>query len=220
VDHESPELIEAQMNETKQSLTEKVAALENQVVGTIQSATSAVQETVDSVQSVIHDTVESVKDTVEGVKDTVEGSVTSMQEGVMHAFDVTDRVREHPWPLLGGAAAAGFVTGLLVFRKSEPSAPPVPHGYMPFVSAPPTARAAAPEGPPETPRKPGWLDELFDMAGREVRQLGERALNQALAAVKQNIDQGLPALINNVLHVSDKTAEPARANGASYPRTV
>src|SRR2546421_7432883 len=100
------------MHQTRQSLADKVAALENQVVGTVQSATCAVQETVESVTS-------AVQDTVCTVKETVEGSVSSVSEGVMHAFDIRHHVDQNPWLMVGGAAAAGFVTGLLVFRENK-----------------------------------------------------------------------------------------------------
>ena len=43
--NESPELIEQRMQETRNSLTEKVAMLEDHVVGTVQTATSAVKDT-------------------------------------------------------------------------------------------------------------------------------------------------------------------------------
>src|SRR5438270_4131823 len=107
------------MHETRQSLADKVAALENQVVGTVQSAASAVQDTVESVKSAVQDTVCSVKETVGDVKDTVQDSVSSVSEGVMSAFDIRRHVDENPWLMLGGAAAAGFVTGLLVFREEK-----------------------------------------------------------------------------------------------------
>ena len=64
MDHETPDLIEAQMAETRQSLTDKVAALEDSVVGTMQNATAAVSDTVQSVKDAVGDTVNAVKDNV------------------------------------------------------------------------------------------------------------------------------------------------------------
>jgi hypothetical protein len=57
MDRESTELIKQDMNETRQSLTDKVAALEQHVVGTLHDATSAVQETVCTVKTALKDTV-------------------------------------------------------------------------------------------------------------------------------------------------------------------
>jgi len=239
VDSESPELIEQEMHKTRQSLTDKVAALEQQVVGTIQSATSVVQDTVESVKSAVHETVASVKDTVEDVKDTVEESVSNVQEGVMHTLDVGARVRENPWTMLGGATAAGFVTGLLVFRGRLAGTSSL-FGALPFTGTPTYARANSPvhappaaatppqpreQQPVAEPRRPGWVDELLDMAGREAKKLGEAALASVVASLQQNINQNLPHLIDNLLHVPNRAESGAagqRANGShpSSPRTV
>ena len=99
--NESPELIEQQMHQTRQSLTEKVAALENQVVGTVQSAASAVQETVESVKSVVTDTVSTVKETVGDVKDTVEGTLLNVAVTATSVVNATLQVAvpEQPPPL-------------------------------------------------------------------------------------------------------------------------
>ena len=112
MDRESPELIEREMEETRESLTEKVSLLEHQVVDKLQSATDAVQDTVQSVRS-------AVQDTVAAVTDTVKSSVESVSDGMKEALDVKKHVREYPWAMVGGAAAAGFVTGLLVFRSEQ-----------------------------------------------------------------------------------------------------
>ena len=67
MDRESPEVIEKEMQTTRESLTEKVSLLEQQVVGTLQSSTTAVQDTVESVKSAVQDTVDSVTGSVSGV---------------------------------------------------------------------------------------------------------------------------------------------------------
>lgn len=237
MDRESPEVIEREMEHTRKSLTDKVAALETQVVGTIQTATNAVQDTVQSVKSAVEETVQAVKGTVTDVKDTVQESVSSVQEGVMHTFDVRRHVDENPWTMVGGAAVAGFLTGLVVFRGGGSSSgggiagmfgsPMFGHASYTPTPAPAAApaRAYAPEREEprrEEPKKPGWMDELFDRAGREVSKLAEAALASVVASVRQNIDQGLPKLINNALHIPDRgEATPAagRANGPSQ-RTV
>ena len=51
----TPEQIQAEMNQTRESLTDKVAALENQVVGTVQTAADTLTGTVASVKSLITD---------------------------------------------------------------------------------------------------------------------------------------------------------------------
>lgn len=84
MDHEAPELIEDQMHQTRESLTEKVATLEQTVVGTLQSAQSAVEDTVHTVKSAVQDTL-----------------------------DISRHIRDNPWTFVAGAAVVGFVTGAL-----------------------------------------------------------------------------------------------------------
>jgi len=156
MDSESPEVIEQQMEETRSSLTEKVAALESQVVGTVQTATQAVQDTVSTVKSAVQETVstvkESVQESVAAVKETVQGSVDAVKENVKETFDVTHHVQENPYLMVGGAVVAGLITGLLVFRKDEDrvaanmavSGDGVPLSYPPdFDGAPVRAREPA-----------------------------------------------------------------------------
>jgi ElaB/YqjD/DUF883 family membrane-anchored ribosome-binding protein len=100
MDNEPEDVIKHQMLETRQSLAEKLETLEQQVVGTVQSATTAVTDTVETVKEAVQQTVEtakaSVRETVDAVKET---------------FDVTEQVRKHPWIMVGGSVALGYVAG-------------------------------------------------------------------------------------------------------------
>ena len=93
---DDPEVIRAQMQETRTALTEKLEALEHQVVDTVQATTSTVAETVQQVKAAVEDTVGTVKDTVQsavgGVKESVQGAVSS----VAGVFDVRRHVRRLP----------------------------------------------------------------------------------------------------------------------------
>src|SRR5579885_2433435 len=113
MDHESPEVIEHEMEQTRASLTDKVAALEQQVLGTIQNASDTVSNIVDTVKTVVPETLTSVKD-------TLTESVSEVSEKVRSAFDVSQHTRDYPWAMVGGSTALGFVTGLLVFGRSTP----------------------------------------------------------------------------------------------------
>ncbi len=182
MDSQSSELIEKEMQLTRESLTEKVSLLEQQVVDQFQSTTGAVQETVDSVKTAVQDTVESVTG-------TLKDSVTSITEGVKKALDVTGRVREHPWPMVGGAAVAGLVTGLIALRRHD----------RPAAIEAASQRPAFLPAQPAMARRSGWLDELLEMAGREVRKLAEQALTTATSSIKQSMSDGLPKLIENAM---------------------
>jgi len=195
MDRESPELIEREMEETRESLTEKVSLLEQQVVGTLQSATSAVQDTVQTVRC-------AVQDTVAAVTGTVKQSVDSVSEGMKEALDVKKHVREYPWAMVGGAAAAGFVTGLLVFRGEQStrrSAMPMAAGGSHPAFTPLTAPAPSPVQHSAASQRPGWLNDLFEIAGREIKKIAEQALATTTASLKQTVETGIPKLIETAL---------------------
>jgi ElaB/YqjD/DUF883 family membrane-anchored ribosome-binding protein len=205
MDRESPELIEREMEETRESLTEKVSLLEQKVVGKLESATDAVQDTVQSVRS-------AVQDTVAAVTGTVKHSVESMSEGVKEALDVKKHVRENPWAMVGGAATLGFVTGLLVFGRgssARAARPMAAGGSQPAF----TPLAAAPQ-------RPAWLNDLFEIAGREIKKVAEQALATTTASLKQTVETGIPKLIDSALpNVGPKEAceeEKHFGNGPTY----
>jgi ElaB/YqjD/DUF883 family membrane-anchored ribosome-binding protein len=211
MDRESPELIEREMEETRESLTEKVSLLEEKVVGKLESATDAVQDTVETVRS-------AVEDTVAAVSGTVKHSVESVSEGVKEALDVKKHVREHPWAMLGGAATVGFVTGLLVFGRrssttSRAARPMAAGGTQPAFT--PVAAAA----PAPAPQRPAWLSDLFELAGREIKKIAELALASTTASLKQTVETGIPKLIDSALpEVGKKEAcdETHHGNGPTY----
>jgi len=200
VDSESPELIEQQMEQTRESLTEKVSLLEQQVVGTIQSATEAVHDTVHSVKSAVEDTMAAVSG---GVKNSVE----SVSEGVKEALDMRKHVREHPLPMLGGAAALGLITGLLVFRRPAAASPGPMAGPAFVPMSAPVAAMAAP--------RPAWLNDLFEIAGRELKKLAEHAIARASTAIHKEVEEGIPKLIDRALPELPTVAH--RGNGMFQP---
>lgn len=215
MDREPSDLIEQEMQETRVSLTDKVAALEQQVMGTIQNATDAVSTTVDQVKSVVQDTLTSVKDTASDVKQSVADSVQNVSDRVESAFDFSRRTREHPWAMVGGAGLVGFVTGLLVSGRSSRSRP-VPTLYTSAAS--PMAAMRAPEPAPQPARRPAWLDDLLERAGSEVRKLGEEALGVAVASVRQSVHTELPRLIDSF--TSAGSGRPESTPAAGYPRAT
>jgi len=208
VDREQPELIEREMEQTRESLTEKVSLLEQKVVGNIQSATDAVQDTVQCVKS-------AVQDTVQAVTGTVSHSVESLTDGVKEVLDIRKHTRENPWAMVGGATVAGFVTGLLVFRRASSGASLGAYTPMPFTSQP--GGAAAPAAAPAASQRPAWLNDLFDMAGQEIKKLAEQALATATASLKQTVETGIPKLIDRAVpDVGACPTDQAAGDGAGH----
>jgi ElaB/YqjD/DUF883 family membrane-anchored ribosome-binding protein len=97
------------MEETRSSLADKIDLLENQVLGTVETASTA------------------VTDTVEHVKETVSETVTETVETVKEAFNVRKHIENHPWAAFGGSVATGYALGcLLTSPKQETLAVPAP----------------------------------------------------------------------------------------------
>jgi ElaB/YqjD/DUF883 family membrane-anchored ribosome-binding protein len=132
------EVIHHQMEGTRASLAGKIETLENQVLGTVQTAASTVTETVEDVKGVVGTVTESVQEAVQSVKET---------------FNLAEQTRRHPWPMLGGSVAAGFLGGWLLgpSRRKEEERAPGPYQAAPFVS--PLASTAAPAPIAEKPEE-------------------------------------------------------------------
>jgi ElaB/YqjD/DUF883 family membrane-anchored ribosome-binding protein len=185
----TPEEIEQEMLQTRESLTEKVAALETQVAGTVQNAADTVTGTVEAVKSLIT--------TAPGaVSDTVKQAAAAVGESMKETFDITGHVRRNPWASVGASAGLGFLVGLIVFRDRTT---PV------FAAAAPTP--ATPVG--SAPRQPGVFDEFIGMIGRKAKDLAETAIESASASLMANIQEGVPKLVNDAAsRLTDTGAEP------------
>ena len=101
---DNTEAIKHQMDETRHALAEKVGMLEQQVCDTVQGAVNTVENVKRSVESTVQTVKDSVRDTVESVQDTL---------------DVRRQVDRHPWMMMAGAVAVGYVGGYLCCQATE-----------------------------------------------------------------------------------------------------
>jgi hypothetical protein len=92
--NDTPEIVRQQMEQTRSQLVEKLESLELQVSETVKSTGTAVNATVEAVQ----ETVESVT-----------GAVQSAVQSVSNAFDVRRQFDRHPWLILSGSVALGYL---------------------------------------------------------------------------------------------------------------
>jgi hypothetical protein len=105
------------MEKTRSALTEKLEALESQVVEktkpvaeAVERASAAAADIVENVKETVQevkDTVHGVKETVHGVKETVEETVTS----VSAAFNIRRHAERNPWIAVSVATLAGYLVG-------------------------------------------------------------------------------------------------------------
>lgn len=179
-----PEVARQQMDDTRASLTDKLGTLEQHVVDTVQGATDAVADTVENVKDAVHETVENVKDTL----------------------NISLQVRRHPWGMMVGSVALGYLGGYLLYRagsaRAKPSdltsQPPAPDR----VTTPPNGvstrhRSAGTSGDkpaPEAargPSEPGWLSGAKAQFGPEITKLKELVVGTVLSAVRDMITQAV-----------------------------
>lgn len=194
--NKTPEQIEREMLETRESITEKVAALENQVVGTLQTAANTVNGTVEAVKSLVTHAPEAVSDSIKQAASTV-------REVVKDTFNVSDYVERHPWTCVGAAAMLGCITSWLVSRFTDGTVA--------------EAGAAAAPSPVAAPayRAPGVFDKVFEMLGDRAKELAETAVNSVSASLKSTIEEKVPTLIDQAAsHLTEPSTEPA------YPPTA
>ena len=207
---ESPEVIEQKMVETRDSLAQKVSALETQVTDTIQSATSTVSNMVEQVKTAVPDTIATMKDSFAEVKESV-------TEQMKATFDVSQHTRDRPWAMVGGAAALGFIGGMILFRRSYGPPQPAQAKMASSTFAAPTTPA-----PAAAPMKlPGWLDQivgrLADKVSEEVRKLGEVAVATASASLQQTVERALPTLLGSLSAESRVTNRISEAEHNGVP---
>jgi ElaB/YqjD/DUF883 family membrane-anchored ribosome-binding protein len=190
-ENKTPDQIQDEMARTRASITEKVATLENQVIGTAQTAAST-----------ISGTVEAVKSLVEAAPDAVKQAATAVTETVKSAFNISGTIRDNPWTAVSVSAGLGFITGLIVFRDHAAAVVPVP--AMP-VASPPSG-------------KPGVFDELLSMLGRKARVVAENLIDSATAAVNDNVRANVPKLVDAAAEMATDrlgaaASGPPRAGG-------
>jgi ElaB/YqjD/DUF883 family membrane-anchored ribosome-binding protein len=193
MDNEPEEVIKHQMLETRASLAEKLETLEQQVVGTVQSATNAAADTVESIKEAVEQTIEqarsSVHETIEAVKET---------------FDLPHHVRAHPWAMLGGSVALGYASGRLLGRARHAT----DKGYLEGAPSLSTLAAhpkserdgglasslspASREAPSSLSAQPGVLSELGETFKTEITKLKGLALGTMLGVVRDMVTSSAP----------------------------
>jgi len=196
MDNES-EVIHQQMDETRSALQDKLETLEQQVKNTVQDATDAVSDTVATVKDAVEDTVETVKDTVHDTVETVKGT-----------FDIVGHVQAHPWPMVLGATAVGFVVGRLLSPRLSPSTSSVaelanrPVG-IPTGNGFAMAQHAMIE--PAEPKK-SWWSWLNDHYGEEIGRLKGLALGTIGGMVRDMATASAPpSMATQIKEVVDST---------------
>ncbi len=165
-----------EIDSTRSDLSEKLGALEDRVMDTVQSA----QETVE-------DSIQIAKDTVASVE---------------RIFDIKHHVEQHPWPMLGGCFLAGLALGTLFYRawrRPTPSPGP-PAGKQPAYSPGPGLPAdlrgngsmgsAAPQ--PRSQEPPPSRPGVFDLFHDEITQVQGMAIGYVMRLARDAMKDAVP----------------------------
>jgi len=200
---EKMEATRRQMDETRASLVAKIDTLESKVAETVQGATDtvdAVKQSVAGATDAVGATVESVKESVESTVDSVKQSMSATMETVTDYLDVSAHVDHHPWLMLGGAAALGYVGGCLLnpptqsgsvsewARASSKEGHANGHGSH-GASRPHNGRGKKHEARPQT----SWLQSLASKYQPELDKFKNMAVGTLMGAIHDWLAPKIPS---------------------------
>jgi len=171
------DMIRDQMAETRTSLTEKIDKLQEQVLGTVEGTTRTVTQTVEAVQEAVQDTVGSVKESFQDTVDTVKS-----------AFDLSEQMNKHPWLMMGGAVAVGFLGGRMLLGHDYKALPPPSDGSAPR-RPPSRTEATTAAVSSAASATAGWLEEL---AAPLLKQAEQMALGMLAGVASDLIHSSAP----------------------------
>jgi ElaB/YqjD/DUF883 family membrane-anchored ribosome-binding protein len=192
-----PDEIRHRIEETRSSLTERLEMLEHQVKQTVSGATGAVK-----------DTVQTVRDTVEGTVEAVKQKVEQTVESVRQTLDVRRQVEQHPWAMVGGSIALGYLAGRVLPRDLQPIGPsssgyPLADQYSTqradpiagkdrFQSAGDAFREEISEEVSGASGGPSFWGDLVRQFAPEIDQVKRMAIGTAAGLVRDLIKEAVP----------------------------
>jgi hypothetical protein len=115
--------------ETRASMSDKLALLEERVRDTVEETKTAMGDIVENVKGTVNETLGTVRETIDGTQSTVEhivenvkGTMDETVTRVKQAFDIRSQVDQHPWLLLGASVVTGsFLASFLHRGRQERS---------------------------------------------------------------------------------------------------
>jgi ElaB/YqjD/DUF883 family membrane-anchored ribosome-binding protein len=172
---QEPDVIRDQMEETRTSLTGKLESLERKVTDTVQGTATAVGDAVASVKDAVRQTLDSVR----------------------NVFDIQQQVDLHPWTMMAGSVAVGYLAGMLVpggarkgrngsIRPAEPAA--VRNGEVPRFESP-AASSVAPAIPSGSA---SVLNEWGEKFKDEISELKSLAVGTTLGIIRDMVMPSVP----------------------------
>ena len=165
-----------------------------QDISDILQTRTAIGEKLERLERRIEETVGGAKSAAEELIDRVRDSADDFLDRTRETFDPTHQVARHPWLMLGGAVAAGYVLGLLEARLRQ--SPREASGVYPYY--PPDADKAGASVMPAQGHGNIW-DELSRDVAREIEHTKEAVIEVGRSFVHDFFEQLVPSVADSVL---------------------
>jgi ElaB/YqjD/DUF883 family membrane-anchored ribosome-binding protein len=211
-DESDPTIIREEMRLRRAAISEKLEALEHKIVNTVQDTRQTVTDTV-------RDAKEAVAETVQTVKDAVHSSV----DAVKQTLDIKRQVERHPWTMVGGSVAVGYIAGCLLERAVPRRIAPSPVAFSPSNACvrPPAAGLPATQPTQESAvrQDPSWTDELAQKFAPEIKKLKGLAVGVLFGIVRDAVTKSVsPAMSPQIGQLIDSIA--AKTGAEPIPNDV
>jgi ElaB/YqjD/DUF883 family membrane-anchored ribosome-binding protein len=194
---DSIEVIEGEIEQTREGLADKLEALTQQLT-----------TTVEDVEETVEDVVEATKDTISNIKE---------------AFNIPKQVEEHPWLAVGASVLVGFLGGkLLGSMGSGRNHHDGSHTNGWAEPMPQRMSSASYEGRPQSDTRAdtydstqetqgestGWLSGLKEQFAPELNKVKGLALGTMFGVIRDMVSQSLPeSLKTQVAEMFDNVTE-------------
>jgi len=191
-----PEVIRQRMLENRTALTEKLEALEQQVLGVASSVTGTVESVKEGVQETVDAVRDSVTETVENVKETMQDTVSTVKD----TFNLPLQVERHPWLMVAGSVGVGLLLGAFLRRRTVSNVGRLAGGVVRrFRGAReevPQAREEPHDGNGARKEEPeGVTDHLLGTVKEGIGRVKDLALGTLFGTVEKLLVQELPQTV-------------------------
>jgi len=159
------------IDNTRSAMADKLEALEDRVMNTVQSA-----------KDTVNDSIQGAKETVASVKRT---------------FDIKHQIEQHPWAMVGGCFVAGLALGGLIPRgqpRSKASGLLVSNGNIAPAAPTPPVRAEPLSRPGIFARFHDEIDKVEGMAIGYVMGLVRDSIKESVPQLASKIDEVMNGL--------------------------
>lgn len=171
-----------EIDNTRSAMADKLEALEDRVMGTVQSA----QETVE-------DSLQMAKDGVATVK---------------RNFDIKYQVEQHPWVMVGGCFLAGLTLGSLVVRVRRRSRPapdrlagnetPLAESHRSFAEQRSNGSLDSAAPPPRPQSLSANRPAFFGQFQEEIDKVKGMAIGYVMGLARDSIKDAVPQLASQI----------------------